>query len=339
MKALAEDLVSRGERIDAVVWNAGLAGWTGIDYLRATKDVLTGLIEATTYPKFMIGELGVVLPEQSTAEGRSKQIRDADRDGNEEPELGKVFTANVFGHYLLTHWLSPIFAPESRIVWVGSISGAADIFAVEDLQGLKTRVAYESSKRLTDYLVLTSDLPSTRKYVDAFLPPSRASEQEAASGAPQGRPQMYITHPGVIATTIVDLNIIIHYAMLLVDYISRWIGSPWHLIDPYKGAVSATYCVLAPPDQLPEREEREGKGKWGSACDVFGNEWVARTEVEGWGFGGTPGARPEGSVPNRRRGAPSSTREAREEFETVGASVWKEMEGLREEWESRLGDE
>lgn len=333
IKALAEDLVKRGQRIDAVVWNAGIAGWTGVDYLRATKDVLTGLIQATTYPKFMIGSLGDGLPKQGVAEEEKKSKVAGGTE--EEPVLGRVFTANVFGHYMLTHWLCPVLGSESRIVWVGSISGAEEVFNVEDLQGLNTQMAYESSKRLTDFLVLTSNLPSTRKYVDAFLPPSRQAKEQTKDAKPS-RPQMYVTHPGVIATTIVDLNIIIYYAMILIDYISRWIGSPWHLIDPYKGAVSATYCVLAPPEQLPEREEREGRGKWGSACDVFGNEWVARTEVEGWGFGGTPGERPEGSVPNKRRGFTGATREGREEFEVVGGRVWREMEGMREEWERRL---
>ena len=100
---------------------------------------------------------------------------------------------------------------------------------------------------------------------------------------------MYDTHPGVVNTSISGLHWFISIFMVMGMYIARWVGSPWHSVTPYKGAVSAVFAVLAPPSQLSDREAREGKGKWGSSTDVFGNERVVRTEIEGWGYGGELG--------------------------------------------------
>jgi 3-keto steroid reductase len=63
---------------------------------------------------------------------------------------------------------------------------------------------------------------------------------------------------------------------------------------------------------------------------------VERTEVDGWGWGGSVGEF------SKRRGrwryARNLTKEDREEFEEVGRVCWGEMERLRGEWEGRLED-
>lgn len=321
VKALAQQLVKRGERLDAVFWNAGIAGWRGVNYPQATWDFLTNMIEATTYPQFMLCDIGALTKPQLAGHGTFHTFP--------EPRLGQVFTANVFGHYLLTHWLTKfgILDGESRIIWTTSISAIPSTFNTDDLQGVRSEVGYESSKRLTDLLVITSTLPSTKAQVDAFLPVSKES-----------RPQMYITHPGVVATSISGLNWLMSLMMMAVIYISRWIGSPWHPITPYKGAVAAVFAILAPASQLSDIEAREGKAKWGSATNVFGNERVARTEIEGWGFGGDSGGEvPSGGLRTKRKGYRVSTKEGREEFEEEGRRAWREMEELRVEWEKRLG--
>jgi 3-keto steroid reductase len=323
VKALAKQLLARKQRLDAVIWNAGVAGWSGINYPKATWDLIRGMVQAATYPKFMICDVGALTKPQLGGYGSVHMFP--------EPRLGQVFTANVFGHYMLTHWLAPLMDAESRIVWITSISGTPETLNLEDIQGFQANKAYESSKRLTDLLVLTSDLPSTQPYVKTFLP------TRAANSEPSTRPQMYSTHPGVVATSISGVNWFITFWMLVAMYLSRWIGSPWHPISAYKGAVSAVFAALAPPSQLPDLELREGKGKWGSATDVFGNERVVRTEIEGWGFARTMGEVPSGSVRPNRKGGQRATKEGREEFESQGQRVWREMEGLRVEWEKRLG--
>ncbi|KAK4502544.1 hypothetical protein PRZ48_005969 [Zasmidium cellare] len=319
VKALAEQLLRRGQRLDAVVWNAGIAGWKGLDWPKAIWHILTDLIHASTYPTYPIPIEGLVTKAQTEA--------------RDEPKLGQVFTANVFGHYLLTHWLSPLMDSETRVVWISSISALPETFSADDVQGLSAHMAYEGSKRLTDLLVLTSELPSTQPYVQNFLPATNHQPQAQAS-----RPKMYVTHPGVVGTSIAGLPWLLELLMFAAFYIARWLGSPWHLVSAYKGAVSAVFAVIAHPSQLPELEQREGKGKWGSATGVYGDERVARTEVEGWGFCGRVGVVPTGSVTaGRYRGRKETTREVREGFEVEGRRVWGELEGLRGEWEGRLG--
>ncbi|KAK0928605.1 3-keto-steroid reductase [Friedmanniomyces endolithicus] len=333
VRSLATELVGRGEDLDAVIWNAGIAGWKGVDWLKGMRGVLTDLKYATTYPEFMIPDVGLVAAPQTLPHRSSKKNRvDEQNIPSQQPQLGQVFLANVFGHYLLTHFLAPLFTPSSRIVWISSTGALPPYFDVEDLQGLRARAAYESSKRVTDLLALTSELPSTAPYVRGLLGREGRGRDSAAL------PKMYVTHPGVIATSIAGLGWFMGFWMLVAMYAARWLSSPWHPVDPYKGAISAVFCALSPPEQLADLEAREGKGKWGSSTGVYGEERVARTEVPGWGYCGVPGVVPEGSVTTGMwRGRVEGSREGREGFEVEGARVWREMEELRREWEERLG--
>ncbi|KAK0334689.1 3-keto-steroid reductase [Friedmanniomyces endolithicus] len=332
VKSLATELVGRGEGLDAVIWNAGIAGWKGVDWFKGMWGMLTDLKYATTYPEFMIPDVGLVAAPQTLPHRSSKSRVDDQNVDEQQPQLGQVFLANVFGHYLLTHFLAPLFTPSSRIVWISSTGALPPYFDVEDLQGLRARAAYESSKRVTDLLALTSELPSTAPYVRGLLGKEGGGRYSAAL------PKMYVTHPGVIATSIAGLNWFMGFWMLVAMYAARWLSSPWHPVDPYKGAISAVFCALSPPEQLADLEAREGKGKWGSTTGVYGEERVARTEVPGWGNCGVPGVVPEGSVTTGMwRGRVEGSREGREGFEVEGARVWREMEELRREWEERIG--
>ncbi|GIZ44983.1 hypothetical protein CKM354_000816700 [Cercospora kikuchii] len=327
VKILAEELLGRGERFDAVVWNAGVAGWKGINWFGAIWSVLTQLGQAVTFPDYMVCDVGKRAGRQVQKQKDSEGLDGGDKE--EEPVLAEVFTANVFGHYMLTHWISPLLDRESRIVWISSTGAVHDAFRVEDIQGLKSFVAYESSKRLTEFLALTAELPSTRTYTKNFF-------SATSQGAEGQQPRMLVTHPGVVATSISGLHWFLSIFMTLAFYLARILGSPWHAIDPYKGAVSMVFAVLSP--QIIELEEREGKGKWGSAANNRGEERVARTEVEGWGYCGKPGVVPPGSATTglyaKRK---ETTKESREEFEEIGRQVWKEMEAMRVDWERRLG--
>ncbi|KAM3416231.1 hypothetical protein BST61_g7837 [Cercospora zeina] len=356
VKELAEELLGRREggggggggeggdgelRLDAVVWNAGVAGWRGINWFGAVWNVLVGLKQAVTFPDYMVCDVGrrtgrqVVV--QKTVEDQQKDEKKDDEEEEEEPVLGEVFTANVFGHYMLTHWLSPLLDRNSRIIWVSSTGAVHDAFNVEDIQGLQSLVAYESSKRLTELLALTAALPSTRPFTKTFFSSSSTSSAQGGSNdEQQQQPRMLVTHPGVVATSISGLHWFLSIFMTIAFYLARILGSPWHAIDPYKGAVSMVFAILSP--QIIELEEREGKGKWGSAANVKGDERVARTLVEGWGYCGRPGVVPPGSATTglyaKRK---ETTKETREEFEEVGRRVWKEMEAMRVDWERRLG--
>ena len=327
VKALAKQLLRRGQRLDVLIWNAGIGGWIGRNWPLAIWKVNTDLVQATTYPTFQISEVGAVTKPQSDRKRDDDNTSSADF----EPELGQVFTANVFGHYMLTHWLSPLLDAQSRVVWISSVAAHNDKFSLEDLQGIRTRDPYDSSKRLTDLFVLTSELPSTQPYVNTFL-------QGAASQDVAQKPKMYTTHPGILMTSISGLPWFFNFFIELTFMFARWIGSPWHPVSNYAGAVSAVHVALSP--HIPEQEQREGKGKWGSATSVFGDERVGRTEVEGWGFTGVPGDVPSGSVTakiGRYRDLKDTDDRLRQDFEESGRQAWKEMEQLRHEWEERLG--
>lgn len=321
VKALAQQLLQRGQKLDAVVWNAGIGGWTGTNWPWAIWTLLTDMLQASTWPTYQYSEIGTLAKQKGLA--ASEKTAPA-------PALGQVFAANVFGHYMLTHWLSPLLASTSRIVWVGSVTALPHFFSLSDIQCLRSHDAYESSKRLTDLLVLTSNLPSTQPSTKTFF------------SSPTTPPKMYITHPGILATSIASVFWLIEPFMIAFFYLARWLGSPWHTVTAYKAAVSPCFCVLAPASQLDDLEARDGKGKWGSAINASGDERVARTETEGWGWTGKAGELipPSPSVVGklgRWRNMKVTGKEERENFEADGQAAWKQMEALRLEWEARLG--
>ncbi|KAE9966357.1 hypothetical protein BLS_007050 [Venturia inaequalis] len=240
-------------------------------------------------PKYKIGAVGWTTKKQITslAEGGKEE---------EEPKIGEVFCANLFGHYLLSHYLMPVLSrarggESGRVIWVSTLEAYKRTFRIEDFQGLKTDIAYESSKRLTDLLVLSADLPSTSPYTKSFfstsskpsspglsaswedLTPRKASlrsssrnraatpppsqlqrSQSSRSDAETVRPKMYLAHPGMCVTGIMPIHWIIVYLWTGVFYISRLCGSPWHTTTAYPAATSMTWLALADQETLDEME-------------------------------------------------------------------------------------
>lgn len=124
--------------------------------------------------------------------------------------------------------------------------------------------------------------------------------------------------------------------MMAAFYIARWAGSPWHTVSAYKGACAPVWLTLTDQEELEDLEQTEGKGKWGSSSDRAGHERVVRTVVEGWGLGGKMGERELGKRKGTRPGTREVTKEDREGFEELGRECWRQMEGLRTEWEVKL---
>jgi 3-keto steroid reductase len=184
----AKKLKARLDRLDVLICNAGIGGWTGVDFVGAAKQFFTEGLHFLTAPNFKIGTVGAVTAKQITAvpNGGKAHRRDG-ADKEEEPKVGEVFCANLFGHYLLAHYLMPLLSrPVSaqgspgRIIWVSTLEAYKRTFNLDDLQGLETSVSYESSKRLTDLLALTAGLTSSSPYTKSFfatlsVPPSSAS--------------------------------------------------------------------------------------------------------------------------------------------------------------------
>lgn len=319
---LSKRLRDTTPKLDVVICNAGIGGWTGINWPVAIFSILTTWRRALTYPTFKLSGIGwTAKPQIVTSEEAS------------EPPLGEVFCANVFGHYLLAHNLAPLLARHTRsedmrgrIIWVSSLEAYDFAFDFNDIQGLKSKVPYESSKRLTDIMAITSTLPSTADQVDQYLASSDQSEETT-------KPKIYVSHPGICGTSIISLPLILEYLMLAAFYLARFLGSPWHSVTVEKGAVAMVWLALAKQSTLDAMEEKEGAGKWGSGTDFWGQERVERTEVAGWGWGGRMG---EYKRKGRNPYAQDVTKESAEKFRETGEKCWAEMERLRVEWEDRL---
>lgn len=259
-----------------------------------------------------------------------------------------MFCANVFGHYVLAHELLPLLSRESadqspgRVVWTSSIEPLARHFRLDDFQGVETEGPYESSKRLTDVLALTSHLPSTRRISEKYFTPE---EEETAQRLPV-RPSFYLTHPGVVASNLfpVPFPFILFYAYKFALYLARWLGSPWHPVTWYGGAVAPVWLALQDDETLQELDAK--KIKWGSAASVTGRAEVKKTEVEGWGWEGAvedreslardPATGVLRKVVGRHPQARDLTPDQIVDFEELGCKVWAEMERLRRQWEEFL---
>jgi 3-keto steroid reductase len=328
VQKLSKKLRDTTPKLDVVICNAGMGGWTDLNWGFAVWSILTDWTSAVTWPPFKISGVGWTTKPQLPKSEDGKTV--------EEPPLGEVFCANTFGHYLLGHYLAPLLAkhPEceqtrGRIVWVSSLEGYTHSFDINDLQGISVEEAYTSSKRLTDIMAITSTLPSVSPIVDKYLDNPIPSEQIT-------KPRIYLAHPGICGTAIFPLNFILECCFIFALYVARWLGSQWHPITAEKGATAMVWLALARQSTLDTMEEREGVGKWGSATDWYGNERVERTEVEGWGWGGKLGDKRKWK--GRSPYAKDLTKEDRETFEELGVRCWLEMEHLRIEWEKRLED-
>ncbi|KAH7135973.1 3-keto-steroid reductase [Dendryphion nanum] len=328
IQKLSKRLHETVPKLDAVICNAGIGGWEGVNFGKAIWLILTDWKNAMTWPTFKRSGVGWRTKPQITTSGKGKEI--------EEPVLGDVFCANLFGHYCFGHYLAPLLANHARsehtrgrLIWVSSLEAYDYAFDLNDFQGLSSTQPYESSKRLTDLLAISSTFPSTAPLVDQYLGHTEDTAQTT-------KPRIYISHPGICGTSIMTLNVILEYLMFLAMYIARWLGSEWHTVEAYKGACSMVWLVLAKQSTLDAMESQEGVGKWGSATDWWGRERVDRTEVDGWGWGGILGekTRKKGRHPH----AKDLSKEDKQTFEKTGKSCWAEMEKLRLEWEARLND-
>ncbi|KAI9806141.1 MAG: 3-keto-steroid reductase [Piccolia ochrophora] len=330
IRKLSSKLLSSLPRLDALILNAGSGGFTGVDWGAAIWAVTTDFLHALTWPGFKKNGVGFLTGIQLGS-------------GAQEPPLGEVFCSNVFGHYFLSHQVMSLLSASStsedtrgRIIWVSSVEAIGPSFTIHDLQGLRSQDAYGSSKRLTDLLALTAHLRSTQTFVSRFLTaPTPTRSSPTSSTIPTTAPRIFLTHPGVCATSIVPLIMVASWAMAAAFYMARLLGSSIHTVTPYAGALAPVWIALRPQAELDDMEQSYGVAKWGSATDLWGRGHIERTEVDWWGYSGVRGETIERRRV-RRRGTIDVTDEARKDFEEVGRECWREMEALREEWELLL---
>jgi len=339
VRTLSRRLLKAFPKLDSIVLNAGLGGWTGIDWPRAIFGVLTDLVHEVSWPSYKVAPAGVITERQIASAGT-----DEDND-EEDPRLGAVFCANVFGHYMLAHNVMPLLKRSGtqnpnngpgRVIWVSSLEATINYFSVNDIQGLRTTAAYESSKALTDILALTSNLPSTAPWVNSFYSSDDSTPDDC-------KPNMYLSHPGICGTGILPLNLPLFYCMIVAFWLARLLGSPWHTLSTYLGACAPVWLSISTQSTLDDTEapylaHGGGRAKWGSSCDLVGRDQPASTEVDGWGHGGVVGDAVVQADRERRRkrGAVNLTGEDRERFEELGRECWRQMEELRVTWDRLL---
>lgn len=235
----------------------------------------------------------------------------------------------------------PALAP-GRIVWLSSLEAVGRVFSPDDFQCLAGPAAYESAKRLTDVLALTHSLPAARPYSDRWL------AADGRDGGGETRPpRVYLTHPGIVASTLFPVPWFLFWAYELALVLSRWLGSPWHNVDGYRGAKAAVWLALEPQEALDHA--RAHRVKWGSSTDRRRRSHVKKTEVEGWGWEGrvqAVGAHDDDDAAEpfavlrrasgRKHGAVDTTADDIVRFEELGAVCWREMEEMRSTWEAIL---
>ena len=303
--------------LNTIILNAGIVSVVGLDWPAAIYYALTDPVHSLTWPTFKIAAVGLVTKPQLPNTN--------DQSVNPEPPLGEVFCANIFGHYLLTHWLMPLLhacpLEDAKIIWVSSVEPTVAHFYPDDLQGLTAPTPYEHTKRLADLLALTAqNHPSTSRSVTSFLDPTPSQTLFPQSPTYPARPQYsvpqhHLCQPGVCITTIVKIPAFMQHAQSLAICTSRLLGNPWTLIYPYNGALVLSWLALTPSsdielakaddstngplnsneseqtDHLHEVQELQGATgvKWGSAALSrfnFANNGVRKTEVDGWGLVG-----------------------------------------------------
>lgn len=329
----ARELGSRYSRIDVVICNAGIGGWSGISWVGLIKQTFTeGPWASLEAPSYKICRVGALAERQimKVKSGKGEEVElekvvddDEDEEDDDEPKLAEVFCANLFGHYVFVHELLPLLyrlpqAERARVIWISTVEAHAKYFDDTDIQGFKSGQAYESSKRLTDILILGAnpDQGEPNEWAKEYLTITDGSKKTqiktrskrvGAKKEEEVPPKMYLGHPGIVVTQILPIHPILVYLQTYLFILCRWVGGFWHNITTDNGVTAPVWLALEDEDVLEEADAEHKK--WGSASGRRGEQKVIETPVEALGSS---------------------------KFETLAEKSWMEMEELRVEWNNRM---
>ncbi|KAI9318127.1 hypothetical protein BX666DRAFT_1935026 [Dichotomocladium elegans] len=231
---LCNNVKLKYNHIDFLFCNAGIMPTIGINWAEIVllffKDPV-GLVEkadATIQPRGLVNDDG----------------------------MGTVFAANVFGHYIMSRELEPLLdaSPQGgRIIWTSSLTAEKDCFDLEDWQGIKSALPYESSKWATDLVAVGSNA----RY--------KENNQKIIS---------ITTSPGVVASAIGSLPGWIIAARRVLHYVYRLCGVSSQNITNYRGAIANVFVAYQPLDAL------EYYCKYYSLTSRWGRSFVEARNIE-----------------------------------------------------------
>ncbi|KAK6456324.1 3-keto-steroid reductase [Scheffersomyces xylosifermentans] len=223
------ELNKKYRHIDYLFINAAQGVYGGIDWIGATKQILTNPIDGVTNPTYKIQKVGI-----------------KSSDG-----LGLVFQANVFGPYYFIHRIKHLLKDGGRVVWISSIMSDSKYLSFNDLQLIQSPASYEGSKRLVDLMHFSSYKGLKADY----------------------NIEQYLVHPGIFTSFsfFQYLNVFTYYSMLMLFYIARWLGSPFHNISGYIAANAPVTCAMGIEKQTV---------KVASASSASGHEYLKYQEID-----------------------------------------------------------
>ncbi|KAG2219690.1 hypothetical protein INT45_001862 [Circinella minor] len=196
-------------QVDYLFCNGGILSTSGINWSQVIWQFLespVGFLERSDATIQIVGELNA--------------------DG-----MGNVFAANVFGHYIMGREIESLLnnSGEGRVIWTSSLTSEKSTFDIEDWQGIKSSVPYESSKWACDLVAFGSNV----RY--------KNEKQDIVS---------FSTSPGVVASSIGNLPIWITKLRTLLHYAFRTFGVTSQNITGYRGAVADVFVALQPVHAL-----------------------------------------------------------------------------------------
>lgn len=168
--------------------------------------------------------------------------------------MGVVFQANVFAPWYLVQEILPVLKPGAKLIWISSCISLPEFYDPSDLGIERNMHSYEASKYELEMLHAATYEPLL-------------SEKGIES---------WILQPGVFKSTtfVPTLNAFMYFGMLMMFYICRWFGSPFHCIWPDIAANAPVWVALhADPTQDSMAI------KYGSGTDRVGREVLMRSEI------------------------------------------------------------
>ncbi|KAJ7067896.1 3-keto sterol reductase [Mycena amicta] len=264
---------ARHSYVSHLIFNAGIACFSHINWLGAVRQLSTHFFEAITKPAFYIQSVG-----------------DLTVDG-----LGYTFQCNFFGHYVLFRTLEPLlhntsYSPDSRVIWSSSLEASPKFYDKADWQHVRNHHSYESTKYQIDLTGAVLDLQALQN-----------------STAPK-RVRHFVSQPGIahtkISANLVARGGILDTLKLILFYVARFFNTRHHSITGTNAAVAAVHLSLVAlsfvtfstmPRRKPSsngsangtangdsRPSKFSPVRFGAESNRWGRAEVGLTPVVGW---------------------------------------------------------